>query len=121
MKRDLTKSQMRKGVLELIILGALSQKKFYPPELAQYLRDLGLEISEGTLYPLLTRLKNDKHLMYQWKESLIGPPRKYYSITDRGRRLLEELKIQWQSLLFAVNSTVYKKLDEESKEKGSSD
>lgn len=110
MRRDLTKAQMRKGVLELIVLGLVAKKKFYAPELSQLLTsELGLEISDGTLYPLLTRLKADHYLRYQWQESPQGPPRKYYMITDRGRILLEELKIQWNSLAHAVNLAVYDK------------
>jgi PadR family transcriptional regulator PadR len=67
------------------------------------LKDAHLIVVEGTLYPLLTRLKNSGHLSYQWKESLSGPPRKYYLLTDKGQEFLKELDQTWEELVYAVN------------------
>lgn len=103
---DNTKAQMRKGVLELCILSILSQGDAYPTEIIDKLKDTRLVIVEGTLYPLLTRLKNTGLLTYRWEESTSGPPRKYYKLTEIGEQYLKELQISWQELVDAVNKTI---------------
>jgi PadR family transcriptional regulator PadR len=98
-----TKAQMRKGVLEFCILSVLKEKDAYTSEILETLKDAKLLVVEGTVYPLLTRLKNDDLLSYRWEESTSGPPRKYYGLTDQGRVFLEELNGTWTELSDAVN------------------
>ena len=105
---DNTKAQMRKGVLELCILSILSQGDAYPTEIIDKLKDTKLVVVEGTLYPLLTRLKNTGLLGYRWEESNSGPPRKYYKLTEIGEQYLKELLVSWDELVIAVNSTIEK-------------
>jgi len=102
MKIENTKAQMRKGVLELCILSILNQKEAYPSEIITQLKDRQLIVVEGTLYPLLTRLKNAGILKYRWEESKSGPPRKYYSLTQLGLNFLKELSNSWNNLVEAV-------------------
>lgn len=99
---------MRKGVLELCILSIISDKEAYPSDIIKSLKKSELIVVEGTLYPLLTRLKNAGILHYNWKESRSGPPRKYYHITEEGRNFLEELRGTWDQLVKAVNQTTKK-------------
>jgi PadR family transcriptional regulator PadR len=99
-------AQMRKGVLELCILSILSQGDAYPTQIIEKLKDTKLVVVEGTLYPLLTRLKNTNLLAYRWEESTSGPPRKYYRLTEAGAQYLKELQISWQELVEAVNRTI---------------
>jgi PadR family transcriptional regulator, regulatory protein PadR len=101
-----TKAQMRKGILELCILAILKQKERYPSEILEALKDTELIVVEGTLYPLLTRLKNEELLTYRWEESSSGPPRKYYSISDKGIAVLNELKTSWSTLAESVNNLI---------------
>jgi len=96
-------AQMRKGVLELCILASLDRAPSYVPDLIADFQRSGLSVVEGTLYPLLTRLKNAELLTYQWEESRSGPPRKYYRLTDEGRRALEEHRQSWDELVQAVH------------------
>tara|TARA_R110000868_G_scaffold59950_2_gene183877 strand:+ start:675 stop:1007 length:333 start_codon:yes stop_codon:yes gene_type:complete len=103
MKLENTKAQMRKGVLELCILAIIKQKESYPSDIIEKLKAEKLIIVEGTLYPLLTRLKNTGILSYRWEESKSGPPRKYYSLTPLGNEFLKELDKTWQELVNAVN------------------
>src|SRR6187402_2896028 len=98
-----SKAQMRKGVLELCILSILSQGDAYPTEIIEKLKDTKLVVVEGTLYPLLTRLKNTELLAYRWEESNSGPPRKYYRLTTTGEEYLKDLQLSWQELVEAVN------------------
>lgn len=105
MKVENTKAQMRKGVLEYCILGVLSQGELYPSDIITKLKDAKLIVVEGTLYPLLTRLKDGGFLSYRWEESRSGPPRKYYSLTPLGRKLLGELDQTWEELSQAVRKT----------------
>jgi PadR family transcriptional regulator PadR len=100
------KAQMRKGVLELCILSILSQGDAYPTEIIEKLRETKLVVVEGTLYPLLTRLKNTGLLGYRWEESTSGPPRKYYKLTPDGQQYLTELQVSWEELVQAVNKTI---------------
>lgn len=100
-----TKAQMRKGVLEFCILGILKRGEAYPSDIIGTLKSAKLIVVEGTLYPLLTRLKNDGLLSYRWEESQQGPPRKYYSITDTGIQFHTELKGTWDELSYAVKQS----------------
>jgi PadR family transcriptional regulator, regulatory protein PadR len=99
-------SQMRKGVLELCILSILSQGDAYPTEIIDKLKDTKLVVVEGTLYPLLTRLKNTGLLGYRWEESNSGPPRKYYKLSEIGEQYLKDLQFSWHELVDAVNKTL---------------
>lgn len=102
MKIENTKAQMRKGVLEYCILGILSKDDAYASDIIERLKSAELIVVEGTLYPLLTRLKNAGLLEYRWEESNAGPPRKYYSLSAQGRAFLFELKSTWENLNNAV-------------------
>jgi len=96
---------MRKGVLELCILSVVSGKAAYPPDIIKELKASELIVKEGTIYPLLNRLKNRGLLEYEWKESTQGPPRKYYAITELGREFLDGLMETWNGLVDAVNQS----------------
>lgn len=98
MNVDNTKAQMRKGILEFCILLVISRGKTYASEILEELKKADLIVVEGTMYPLLSRLKNAGLLAYDWSESTGGPPRKYYSLTEQGRMFLEELAETWKSL-----------------------
>ncbi len=102
MKAENTKAQMRKGILEYCILSLLSKKEAYASELVGTLKGAELLVVEGTIYPLLTRLKNEGLLSYRWEESSGGPPRKYYSITPLGEQFLAELDKTWVLLVSSV-------------------
>ncbi len=102
MKVENTKAQMRKGVLEYCILSILSRSDKYASDIIAELKEAKMIVVEGTLYPLLTRLKNAGLLSYRWEESTQGPPRKYYELTDRGKEFLHELDTSWQELVNAV-------------------
>ncbi|WP_372641715.1 PadR family transcriptional regulator [Ancylomarina sp.] len=104
MKIENTKAQMRKGVLEYCILSIVSKNDAYASDIIKKLKEAKMIVVEGTLYPLLTRLKNDGLLSYRWEESTQGPPRKYYGITDTGRAFLGELDSSWQELVDAVTT-----------------
>ena len=99
-----TQAQMRKGILEYCILLIMSQQDAYVPDIISKLKASKMIVVEGTIYPLLTRLKNTGLLSYRWEESQQGPPRKYYSITEQGRGFLKELENSWDELTSAVNS-----------------
>ncbi len=94
---------MRKGVLEYCILLVLDGKPLYASDIIQELKEGKMIVVEGTLYPLLTRLKNDGLLTYKWEESNQGPPRKYYELTGEGRSFLSELEESWRELVDAVS------------------
>lgn len=102
MNLENTQAQMRKGILEFCILSILEKKEAYPSEIIETLKEAKLIVVEGTLYPLLTRLKNGELLSYRWEESPSGPPRKYYSLTKMGKTFLEELQGTWKELNDAV-------------------
>ena len=99
------KAQMRKGVLELCILSILSEQEAYPSDIIERLKQGELIVVEGTLYPLLSRLKNAGLLSYNWQESPSGPPRKYFQITEMGRGVLQQLTENWSDLVTAVSNT----------------
>ncbi|TVR37919.1 MAG: PadR family transcriptional regulator [Cryomorphaceae bacterium] len=103
-----TKAQMRKGVLEYCILSILAREEAYPSEIIDTLKEGKLMVVEGTLYPLLTRLKNMGVLTYRWEESRSGPPRKYYKLTELGHTFLKELDDTWKELEQAVQLTTRK-------------
>ncbi|HBK71315.1 MAG TPA: PadR family transcriptional regulator [Flavobacteriaceae bacterium] len=103
MKIENTKAQMRKGVLEFCILSILQRGDAYTNEILSSLKDAKLIVVEGTIYPLLTRLKNAGLLSYRWEESKSGPPRKYYELTETGTLFLKELNNTWTDLVMAVN------------------
>ena len=103
MNVDNVKSQMRKGMLEYCILLLLHRGASYTSDIIQDLKEAKLIVVEGTLYPLLTRLKNDELLSYKWVESTQGPPRKYYCLTEKGEDFLSELQMAWDELSGTVN------------------
>lgn len=102
MKLENTKAQMRKGVLEYCILLVLEKKPLYVSDIIQNLEKSKMIVVEGTLYPMLTRLKNEGYLGYRWEESMQGPPRKYYELTETGKYFLIELGNVWNDLVHAV-------------------
>lgn len=103
MNTENTKAQMRKGILEFCILSLIEQREMYVSDLIDELKKGKLDVVEGTLYPLLTRLKNGEFLSYRWEESTGGPPRKYYQITEKGNLFLAELRNTWNELTQSVN------------------
>ena len=107
MNIDNTKAQMRKGILELCVLSIIAENEAYPSDIIERLKNSKpkLIVKEGTMYPLLTRLKNAGILSYTWKESEKGPPRKYYTLTDGGQEFLEGLLETWRDLVATVNAT----------------
>jgi PadR family transcriptional regulator PadR len=105
MKIENAKAQMRKGVLELCILSIIAQKEAYPSDIIRKLKESEMIVVEGTLYPLLTRLKDAGLLQYTWQESTSGPPRKYFQLTDQGHTFLLELVESWTELVSAVDQT----------------
>lgn len=101
-----TQTQMRKGILEYCILSIISRGEIYASDIIAELKRAKLLVVEGTLYPLLTRLKNNGLLSYNWQESTGGPPRKYYTLSPAGKQILTQLDLTWQELAFAVNSSI---------------
>lgn len=109
MKIENTKAQMRKGVLEFCILSVLKDGEAYTSDILETLKDARMLVVEGTIYPLLTRLKNAGLLSYRWEESTSGPPRKYYELTETGKLFLTELNDTWAELQQAVNKVTSEK------------
>ncbi len=109
MKIENTTAQMRKGILEFCILSLISGRDLYTSEILEALKNGKMLVVEGTIYPLLTRLKNANLLQYRWEESTSGPPRKYYSITSEGEAFLSELETVWKELNQAVKIIISKK------------
>jgi PadR family transcriptional regulator PadR len=99
-----TQSQMKKGVLEFCILSIIKRGEVYPSDIIDEMKKANLNILEGTLYPLLTRLKNADFLTYRWVESTGGPPRKYFLLTDKGAAFYAELQSTWNELAGAVQT-----------------
>ena len=99
MAEDNVKAQMRKGILEYCILAILSREDSYAPKIIAELKEAEMIVVEGTLYPILTRQKNSGLLTYRWDESPQGPPRKYYTLTDKGREYLKTLDEAWDELV----------------------
>ena len=104
-----TQSQMRKGILEFCILSVIRRGEAYPSDIVEEMRGANLQILEGTLYPLLTRLKNAEMLTYRWVESNSGPPLKYFSLTGKGEAFYRELELTWNELSNGVNALASKK------------
>ncbi len=102
MKIENIEAQMRKGLLELCVLSIISKEEVYASDIIERLKKAELIVVEGTLYPLLNRLKNGELLDYYWKESTSGPPRKYYKLTDEGVDFLGRLSDKWHNLNRAV-------------------
>jgi len=103
LKIENTKAQMRKGVLELCVLAIVAKEPAYPTDIIKKLKESRLIILEGTLYPLLNRLKDSGLLEYFWQESRTGPPRKYYRISEDGNQFFAGLRETWDELNKAVN------------------
>jgi PadR family transcriptional regulator PadR len=99
-----TKAQMRKGILEYCILSILSRGDSYAPQIIAELKAADMMVVEGTLYPILTRQKNQGLLTYRWEESPQGPPRKYYSLTPEGREALRQLDAEWDALVGQIDN-----------------
>ena len=95
---------MRKGLLEYCILSIINKEEAYASDILETLKKANLLVVEGTLYPLLTRMKNEELLTYRWQESTSGPPRKYYALTDEGQELLTQLHEEWESIRKAVET-----------------
>ncbi len=104
-----TQSQMRKGILEFCILSIIRRGEAYPSDIVEEMKAAGLHILEGTLYPLLTRLKNADMLTYRWVESNSGPSRKYFLLTEKGESFYTELDQTWQELSNGVNKLTTRK------------
>jgi PadR family transcriptional regulator PadR len=104
MKTENTKAQMRKGILEYCILEIISKKHSYASDIIDQMKEAKIIVVEGTLYPLLTRLKNAGMLSYRWEESQFGPPRKYYELTSEGFLILAELSNSWDEIVNSVET-----------------
>jgi len=103
-----TQSQMRNGVLEFCILSIIKRGEAYPSDIIEEMKSANLQILEGTLYPLLTRLKNADLLSYRWVESSGGPPRKYFTLTEKGAAFYAELESTWKEMSGAVERVINK-------------
>ncbi len=101
-----TQTQMRKGILEYCILSIISRGEIYASDIISELKNANLLVVEGTLYPLLTRLKNNGLLTYNWQESTSGPPRKYYTLSPAGAEVLKRLDTTWEELSYSVNTSL---------------
>lgn len=106
MNLENTQVQMRKGVLEFCILHIISRGEVYASDMLEELTSAKIMVVEGTLYPLLTRLRKAELVEYRWVESLSGPPRKYYTLTETGNTFLESLKITWEELMNSTNQII---------------
>ncbi len=104
MNLENTASQMRKGVLEFCVLSVISKGEAYPSDIIDKMKAANFQLFEGTLYPLLTRLKNSGMLSYRWVESNSGPPRKYFNLTDKGMDFYKELDATWTEMANAVKA-----------------
>ena len=98
------KSQMRKGILEYCILSIIDRQEVYTSDILEALRQADLLVVEGTLYPLLSRLKNNGLLKYRWQESTDGPPRKYFTLTEEGQTMLAALNQEWKTIINAITT-----------------
>ena len=103
-----SKAQMRKGILEFCVLLIISKGEVYPSDIITELKSFDLIVVEGTLYPLLSRLKDAGLLEYKWVESKTGPPRKYYRLTETGKKILGQLKENWEKLYKSIQSLIKK-------------
>ena len=103
MNIDNAKSQMRKGMIEYCVMLLLRKEACYTSDIITRLKEASLIVVEGTLYPLLTRLKKEGLLSYEWRESTQGPPRKYYLLTNDGEEFLHQLDEVWSDLTNSIN------------------
>ena len=108
MNIEKTKAQMKKGVLEMVILSVITKKEAYASDIIAQLKEAKLLVVEGTLYPLLTRLKNEGLLEYRWEESKSGPPRKYYTITELGKNTFTQLLNGWNEMATSIQELLKK-------------
>lgn len=106
MKIENTQVQMRKGILEYCILHIISRGEVYASDMLEELTSAKIMVVEGTLYPLLTRLRKAGLVDYHWVESTSGPPRKYYKLTDKGQEFLDQLGNTWQELVASTNHII---------------
>lgn len=100
------KTQMLKGILEYCIISIIQKKDVYASEILEEFTNAELEVVEGTIYPILTRLKNSNYLTYYWKESNAGPPRKYFQITELGKEFFFELDKTWKEIELSINKII---------------
>ncbi len=100
------KNQLRKGMLEFCTLLIIEKDKAYASKILSELKSADLLVVEGTLYPLLSRLRSQGLLDYSWEESKSGPPRKYYELTADGKKALSHLKHIWKELVGSINSLI---------------
>lgn len=103
MKEDNAKIQMRKGIMDYCVLAILANGDSYAPRIIAELKEAQMIVVEGTLYPILSRQKNAGYLTYRWEESPQGPPRKYYTLTEEGRKYLASLDEAWENLMAQIN------------------
>jgi PadR family transcriptional regulator, regulatory protein PadR len=104
MNEDNFRAQMKKGILELCVLKIVQFEECYASNISERLKKADLLVVEGTLYPLLTRMKNAEWIQYRWEESKSGPPRKYYQITLEGTKILSKLEKEWDALVLSIQS-----------------
>ncbi len=104
---------MKKGVLEMCILAIISRREVYTSDIIEKLKEAELIVVEGTLYPMLSRLKSAGYLEYSWRESKYGPPRKYYQLTEAGSEFLNNLEGSWGKLVNSVENIVEKNTNHE--------
>ncbi len=104
MNEENFRSQMKKGILDLCVLKIVQVQECYASNISERLKKVDLLVVEGTLYPLLTRMKNAGWIQYRWEESKSGPPRKYYQITEEGVSILQKLEKEWDSLTQSIQS-----------------
>ena len=121
MKVENIQSQMRKGVFEYCILSIIKNGEVYPGDIIEEMKNSGLNLFEGTLYPLLNRLKNADILSYRWVESTTGPPRKYFSLTDKGLDFYDLLESTWCELSGSVEKLINKTSEKEQEENSATD
>lgn len=110
-----TQVQMRKGILEFCILHIISRGEVYASDMLEELTSAKIMVVEGTLYPLLTRLRKAGLVDYKWVESTSGPPRKYYTLTDNGSEFLSGLNQTWEELVTSTQSIISENHNSEQK------
>ncbi len=108
MKVENTQIQMRKGILEFCILHIISRGEVYASDMLEELTTARIMVVEGTIYPLLTRLRKAGLVEHKWVESTSGPPRKYYTITDEGIMFLDQLDTTWKELIISTEKIIQK-------------
>ncbi|MDW7695300.1 PadR family transcriptional regulator [Flammeovirgaceae bacterium SG7u.111] len=106
MNLENTQIQMRKGILEFCVLSIISRGEIYASDMLDELTSAKIMVVEGTLYPLLTRLRKAELVDYKWVESTTGPPRKYYTLTDKGKAFLLNLTDTWKGLISSTNQII---------------